>query len=75
MAADFTSAKARNRRQWVSLVPYGLHQQHPNAYLDILQTIWENRDSLGYAYCILRDGCDGCARWAPPARATGPTTH
>jgi len=54
-------AKAESRR-WVSLVPYGLHEQHPNAYKDILQTIWENRDSLGYAWRILHNGCcDGCA--------------
>ena len=54
-------AKAESRR-WVSLVPYGLHEQHPNAYKDILQTIWENRDSLGYAWRILNNGCcDGCA--------------
>ena len=46
----------------VSLVPYGLNQQHPNAYKDILATMWENRDNLGYAWRILRDGCcDGCA--------------
>jgi molybdopterin-dependent oxidoreductase alpha subunit len=52
----------KDRARWVSLVPYGLNQQHPNAYKDILDTIWENRDNLGYAYRILRDGCcDGCA--------------
>jgi molybdopterin-dependent oxidoreductase alpha subunit len=50
------------RRNWVSLIPYGLNEQHPNAYQDILDTIWENRDSLGYAWRILNDGCcDGCA--------------
>jgi len=50
------------RRQWVSLIPYGLNEQHPNAYKDIADTIWENRDNLGYAYRILRDGCcDGCS--------------
>ncbi len=50
------------RRNWVSLVPYGLNQQHPNNFKDILDAVWENRDSLGYAWRILRDGCcDGCA--------------
>ena len=50
------------KRSWVSLVPYGLNQQHPNAYKDILDTTWENRDNLAYAWRILRDGCcDGCA--------------
>jgi len=47
---------------WVSLVPYGLNQQHPNNYKDMLDAFWENRDNLGYAWRILRDGCcDGCA--------------
>lgn len=51
-----------SKRNWVSLVPYGLHEQHPNAYKDILSTIWENRDNLAYAWRILNDGCcDGCA--------------
>lgn len=46
----------------VSLVPFGLNQQHPNNFGDILGAVWENRDSLGYAWRILRDGCcDGCA--------------
>lgn len=50
------------KRKWVSLVPYGLNQQHPNAYRDIAETIWENRDQLGYAWRILNDGCcDGCS--------------
>ena len=38
-----------NSRNWVSLVPYGLNEQHPNAYKDIADTIWENKDNLGYA--------------------------
>jgi len=46
----------------VSLVPYGLNEQHPNAYKDIAETLWENRDNLAYAWRILNDGCcDGCA--------------
>jgi molybdopterin-dependent oxidoreductase alpha subunit len=59
-------AKAGNgngsNRHWVSLVPYGLNEQHPNNYKDIWNAAWENRDRLGYAYRILRDGCcDGCS--------------
>jgi molybdopterin-dependent oxidoreductase alpha subunit len=51
-----------NGRNWVSLVPYGLNQQHPNNYKDILDALWENKDSLGYAWRVLRDGCcDGCS--------------
>ena len=56
------SNPVRSGRNWVSLIPYGLNQQHPNAYKDILATIWENRDQLGYAWRILNDGCcDGCS--------------
>jgi molybdopterin-dependent oxidoreductase alpha subunit len=56
------NGKADNHRQWVSIIPYGINQQHPNAYKDILSTVWENHDNLGYAYRILRDGCcDGCS--------------
>jgi molybdopterin-dependent oxidoreductase alpha subunit len=54
--------EAGNRRQWVSIVPLGIDQQHPRAYRGLLQTAWENRDNLAYAWRILRDGCcDGCA--------------
>ena len=54
--------KLENHRQSVSLVPFGLNEQHPNAFKDIADTIWENRDNLGYAYRISRDGCcDGCS--------------
>lgn len=53
---------SNGHRNWVSLVPYGLDEQHPNAYRDIAETAWENRDNLGYAWRILNDGCcDGCA--------------
>ena len=62
MTSGDNSNGKRDLAKWVSLVPYGLNQQHPNAYRDIVTTIWENRDNLGYAYRILRDGCcDGCA--------------
>jgi len=51
-----------HHKDWVSLIPYGLNEQHPNAYADIAQTIWENRDNLSYAWRILNDGCcDGCS--------------
>lgn len=56
------SLKGWNPKEWVSLVPYGLGQQHPNGYKDILEALWENRDNLRYAWRILNDGCcDGCA--------------
>jgi hypothetical protein len=55
-----TPRRAPNKR--VSLVPYGLNEQHPNHYKDILKMVWDNRDRLPYALRILRDGCcDGCS--------------
>ncbi len=62
--SEFAEDKAKkvNKRNWVSLVPYGVNQQHPNNYRDILDSVWENRDNLDYAFRILRDGCcDGCS--------------
>jgi molybdopterin-dependent oxidoreductase alpha subunit len=54
--------KHSGKNDRVSLIPYGLNQQHPNAYTDILRATWESRDNLGYAWRILRDGCcDGCS--------------
>lgn len=59
VSANGHASKGRN---WVSLVPYGLNEQHPNNYKDIVDAMWENRDSLGYAWRVLRDGCcDGCS--------------
>jgi molybdopterin-dependent oxidoreductase alpha subunit len=62
MAKEKSHSKNGNRRNWVSLVPYGLNEQHPNAYKDIVDTFWENKDHLRYAWRILNDGCcDGCS--------------
>ena len=55
-------ARRNTRRNWVSLVPFGLNEQHPRAYSQILEAAWENRNQLGYAWRILSDGCcDGCS--------------
>src|SRR5713101_2184430 len=62
MTRKNAKGKADNPRQWVSIVPFGINHQHPHAYKAIFDSAWENRDNLGYAYRILRDGCcDGCA--------------
>ena len=46
----------------MSLIPFGLNEQHPRAYKAILASIWENRHQLGYAWKILNNGCcDGCS--------------
>ena len=57
-----STGDGRQQRRWVSLIPYGLTKQHPNAYKDIATVAWENRDNLRYAWRILNHGCcDGCA--------------
>ncbi len=57
-----TRRRGWDRHSWVSLLPYGLGQEHPNNYKDILDALWENRGSWRYAWRILRGGCcDGCA--------------
>ena len=41
---------------------FGLGQQKPHHYREMLRIAWENRDQLPFAWRILRDGvCDGCA--------------
>jgi molybdopterin-dependent oxidoreductase alpha subunit len=54
--------KSRRRRHWVGFKPYGIGEQKPNHYQEIVRTFWANRRNLGYAWRILRRGvCDGCA--------------
>ncbi len=46
----------------VSWVPFGLGFTKPHHYFEMARVLWENRDSLPYAWRILRHGvCDGCA--------------
>jgi molybdopterin-dependent oxidoreductase alpha subunit len=41
---------------------FGLGQQKPHHYGEMVKIAWENRDELPFAWRILRDGvCDGCA--------------
>jgi molybdopterin-dependent oxidoreductase alpha subunit len=57
-----TSMTTLNPRWWVGWMPNGLGQVKPNHYGEMVRTAWANRDQLGYAWRILRDGvCDGCA--------------
>jgi molybdopterin-dependent oxidoreductase alpha subunit len=47
---------------WASPKPFGIGEQHPNNFSEVFRAIWENRDSLDYAYRILDQGvCDGCS--------------
>ena len=60
--AESRAGRAFDPKSWVSLVPYAPHQQHPNAYKEMAEVLWENRDNLSYALRILRNGCcDGCS--------------
>jgi molybdopterin-dependent oxidoreductase alpha subunit len=45
-----------------SLVPFGLGQQKPKHYREMLRVLWDNRRHPAYALRVLRHGvCDGCA--------------
>jgi molybdopterin-dependent oxidoreductase alpha subunit len=47
---------------WASWKPLGIGEQRPNNYREVFRAAWENRDSFGYAWRILRHGvCDGCS--------------
>jgi molybdopterin-dependent oxidoreductase alpha subunit len=49
------------QRKW-SWVPFGLGQEKPRHYREMLRIAWQNRDALGYAWKVLTRGvCDGCA--------------
>ncbi len=49
-------------KYWASWKPFGIGEQRPNNYAEILRAISENRDELPYAWRILSQGvCDGCA--------------
>ncbi len=41
---------------------FGIGQQKPHHYLEMVRIVWENRDQLPFAWRILNNGvCDGCA--------------
>ena len=47
---------------WASKKPFGIGEQRPNNYAEIWSALKENRDELGFAWRILKNGvCDGCA--------------
>jgi molybdopterin-dependent oxidoreductase alpha subunit len=44
------------------LVPFGVGQNKPQHFRDMLKVAWKNRDNLSYAWKVLSRGvCDGCA--------------
>src|SRR5204863_7766837 len=41
---------------------FGIGQQKPHHYREMVRIAWENRDQLPFAWRILNNGvCDGCA--------------
>jgi molybdopterin-dependent oxidoreductase alpha subunit len=56
---------------------FGLGQQKPHHYREMVRIVWENRDQLPFAWRILtRGGCDGCALGTTGVRDwTLPGTH
>ncbi len=43
-------------------LPFGLGATKPRHFREMLKAAWSNRDSLAYAWRVLREGvCDGCA--------------
>lgn len=47
---------------WASWKPFGIGEQYPNNYWEVLRAFWQSRDRLPYAWNILNKGvCDGCA--------------
>lgn len=47
---------------WAGIAPFGIGQQRPNNYLEIVKAVKDNSDNLPYAMRILTKGCcDGCA--------------
>ena len=52
----------RTSRRYVGPSPIGVGYVKPNHYLEMAKVLVANRDALGYAWRILRDGCcDGCS--------------
>ncbi len=44
------------------LVPFGLGQDKPAHFRDMMKIVWKNKDNLPYAWQVLSRGvCDGCA--------------
>ena len=60
--AESRAGRTFDPKSWVSIVPYAPHEQHPNAYKEMAEVLWENRNNLPYALRILKNGCcDGCS--------------
>ena len=57
-----TPRAGRRRSHRVGLMPFGIGEQRPGNYREILRAVRENLGQLPYAWRILtRGACDGCA--------------
>ncbi|MCL2928303.1 MAG: FdhF/YdeP family oxidoreductase [Trichodesmium sp. MAG_R01] len=54
--------KIWNPKIWASWKPFGIGEQYPNNYWELIRAGIENLDQLPYAWNILNKGvCDGCS--------------
>ena len=54
--------KIWNPKIWASWKPFGIGEQYPNNYWELIRAGVENLDQLPYAWDILNKGvCDGCS--------------
>ena len=61
-SAKIRSHRGIRRDLWVGFKPNGVGETKPKHYKEIVKTVWDNRDSLPYAWKVLHKGvCDGCA--------------
>jgi molybdopterin-dependent oxidoreductase alpha subunit len=57
-----TMGHGRQDNIWPAMSFFGLGQQKPHHYREMVRIVWENRDQLPFAWRILNNGvCDGCA--------------
>ncbi len=57
-----SSSPVRGQNAIASLAPLGLGHQKPHHIWEMFEVLWENRDSLPYAWRVLSQGvCDGCS--------------
>ncbi len=62
MKDELAGPPVRGEAGIAGLVPFGLDTTKPRHYREALGVLWENRDSLPYAWRILNHGvCDGCS--------------
>jgi molybdopterin-dependent oxidoreductase alpha subunit len=54
--------KIWNPANWASWKPFGIGEQYPNNYWEVIRAALVNLDELPYAWDILNNGvCDGCS--------------